>query len=89
MRVTVGDTRKAGPSPADPPSSVVGGNSDKMLPSERNERLVKRIGLAICIAMAIYILIWLVRFISGTFHRALEPRVAPFEEGAAHWVEVA
>ncbi len=58
-----------------------------MLPAERNERLVRRVGLAICILMAIYIIVWLVRFVSGNFHKALEQRNVPMEDGAARVME--
>lgn len=60
-----------------------------MLPSERNERLVKRVGVAICVAMALYILVWLVRFIGGTFHKVMEQRDVPMEDGRALVVEAA
>jgi len=58
-----------------------------MLPSERNERLVKRVGIAICLLMALYIIIWLIRFISGNFHKALEQRNVPMEDGRGRVVE--
>jgi len=58
-----------------------------MLPAERNERLVRRVGLAICILMAIYIIVWLVRFVGGNFHKALEQRNVPTEDGAARVME--
>lgn len=58
-----------------------------MLPAERNERLVKRVGIAICLLMALYIIIWMIRFISGNFHKALEQRNVPVDESRARVVE--
>jgi hypothetical protein len=60
-----------------------------MLPGERNERLVRRIGFAILLLMALYIIIWLLRFIGGTFHKALDQRNVPTDQGRAPLVEMA
>jgi len=60
-----------------------------MLPAERNERLVRRIGFAILVVMALYIIIWVVRFVSGVTHKSLDQREVPTEEGAAPLVETA
>ena len=59
-----------------------------MLPGERNERLVRRIGFAILLLMALYVMFWLLRFIGGTFHKAVDQRNVPTEEGAARVVEM-
>lgn len=59
-----------------------------MLPSEKAERWVRRVGYAALIFVALYILIWVVRFIGGTYHRAVEQREPP-PEGEAPIVEPA
>ena len=53
-----------------------------MLPSERNERWVQRIGFLILAVMVIYIIVWILRFIGGIWHKGLEERNIPTEEGA-------
>jgi hypothetical protein len=58
-----------------------------MLPAERNERLVRRVGFAILLLIALYIVIWLVRFVGGITHRALDQRNVPTDEGAVPFVE--
>ena len=50
---------------------------------------MRRIGLAICIVMAVYIIVWLVRFIGGTFDKAMEQRDVPVDESRARVVETA
>ncbi len=50
-----------------------------MLPSEKAELWVRRIGIAILILMALYIAIWGFRFISGRFRKAMEQREFPAE----------
>jgi len=59
-----------------------------MLPSEKVERLIRRIGLAILVLIALYCLVWLVGFISRIFHRALEQREIP-PEARSRVVEIA
>lgn len=53
-----------------------------MLPSEKSERLVRRIGYLALILMAIFLIVWLVGFIARNVGRALEQREVP-EEGEA------
>lgn len=53
-----------------------------MLPSEKAERWVRRVGYAALILIALYILIWLVRFVGGVTVRALKQREAPPEAAA-------
>jgi len=48
-----------------------------MLPSEKAERWVRRVGYAALILIALYILVWLARFIWGNYHKALEQRQFP------------
>ncbi len=48
-----------------------------MLPSEKAERWVKRVGFAALVLIALYILIWLARFVWGNYHKALEQRQLP------------
>ena len=59
-----------------------------MLPAEKHERLVRRVGVIVLVLMAGYIIIWLVRFIGGIAHQALEQRSVPIEEGAAKALEI-
>jgi len=42
----------------------------------------------VLVLMAGYIIIWLVRFIGGIAHQALEQRSVPIEEGAAKALEI-
>jgi hypothetical protein len=58
-----------------------------MLPSEKAERWVRRIGYAALILLAIYILRWLVGFIGGTAQKALEQREEHLPESRAPVVE--
>jgi hypothetical protein len=51
-----------------------------MLPSEKAERWVRRVGYAALVLLAIYILVWLARFVWGNYHKALEQRQAPAGE---------
>jgi hypothetical protein len=53
-----------------------------MLPSEKAEMWVRRIGFTVLILIALYITIWLVRFIHGNYHKALEQREPPPEARA-------
>jgi hypothetical protein len=53
-----------------------------MLPAEKSERWVRRIGYLALILMAIIIIVWLVGFISRVTRMSLEQREAP-EEGRA------
>ena len=59
-----------------------------MLPSERVERRIRRIGLAILILIALYALVWLVGFISRIFRSAVEQREIP-PEARLRVVEIA
>jgi len=53
-----------------------------MLPSEKAEQWVRRVGYAALILMALYIVVWVFRFISGHYHKALEQRELPPEARA-------
>jgi hypothetical protein len=67
-----------------------------MLPSEKAERWVRRVGYAALILIALYIVVWLTRFIWGNYHKALEQRQFPSEAtapvcellGSAHYSDV-
>ncbi len=59
-----------------------------MLPSEKAERWVRRVGYAALALVVLYIVIWVVRFVSGAYGRAMEQRQAP-PEGQAAMVEPA
>ena len=59
-----------------------------MLPSEKAERWVRRVGYAALILMALYIIVWIVRFISGHYGKAMEQREFPEEAKAAPVVEL-
>ena len=52
-----------------------------MLPSERSEILVRRLGLTVLVLMALGIAVWVARLVSRTSHRLLEQRAIPVEEG--------
>ena len=53
-----------------------------MLPSEKAERWVRRIGYAALILIALYVIVWLASFISRITRQALEQRAVPTEAGA-------
>ncbi|MFB3882113.1 MAG: hypothetical protein ACE149_12670 [Armatimonadota bacterium] len=53
-----------------------------MLPSEKSELWVRRIGIAVLVILALYIVVWLVRFIYGNYHKALQQRQLPPEARA-------
>ncbi len=53
-----------------------------MLPSEKAERWVRRIGYAALILVVLYVLLWITRFISGTYRRAMQQREPPPEAKA-------
>ena len=55
-----------------------------MLPSERNEMLVRRVGVTLIVLMALAVLVWVVSFINRRAHRLLQQRSIPVEEGRAH-----
>lgn len=59
-----------------------------MLPSEKAERWVRRIGYAALALMALYIIIWIAHFIVDNYGKAMKQREFP-EEGKARVVEVA
>ena len=50
-----------------------------MLPAEKSERWVRRILMAVLLLLALYLLIWVISFISRVFGRVLEQRQAPPE----------
>ncbi len=54
-----------------------------MLPSEKAERWVRRVGYAALILVFLYIVIWIARFIGGAYGRAMEQRKPPPEAAAA------
>lgn len=54
----------------------------RMLPAEKSERLVRRIGYLALILMAIIIIVWLVGFIGRVTRMSLEQREVPEEERA-------
>jgi len=58
-----------------------------MLPSERAERFVRRLGCAALILLALYILVWLFGFVSRTFRGAVEQRELP-EDARSPLVQV-
>jgi hypothetical protein len=60
-----------------------------MLPSERNEKLVWRISLALIVLMALFVVVWTVRFINRRAQRLLQQRNIPVEEGRARVMETA
>ena len=53
-----------------------------MLPSEKSELWVRRIGYTALILIALYIIIWLVQFISSNYGKAMEQREIPPEARA-------
>ncbi len=53
-----------------------------MLPSEKAERWVRRIGYAALILVVLYILLWITKFISSTYGRAMDQRRPPPEAKA-------
>jgi hypothetical protein len=53
-----------------------------MLPSEKSERWVRRIGFTLLALLFLYIIIWTVRFIAGHYGRAMEQRELPPEARA-------
>jgi Na+-transporting methylmalonyl-CoA/oxaloacetate decarboxylase gamma subunit len=53
-----------------------------MLPSEKWELWVRRIGYTVLILMALYIIVWVVRFIGKNYGRAMEQREIPPEARA-------
>jgi hypothetical protein len=58
-----------------------------MLPSEKAELWVRRVGYAALILIALYIIVWLVRFVYGNYHKAMDQRQFP-PEGRAPVVEL-
>jgi len=59
-----------------------------MLPSEKAERWVRRIGYAALALMALYIIIWIAHFIVDNYGKAMKQREFP-EEGRAPVAECA
>jgi hypothetical protein len=60
-----------------------------MLPSEKAERWVRRIGYVGLILLFVYILRWFVGFVGGTAQKALEQREEHLPESRAPIVETA
>lgn len=58
-----------------------------MLPSEKAELLVRRVGYALLVLIALYIIVWLFGFISRAFRQAVEQREMP-EDARAPLVQV-
>ncbi len=58
-----------------------------MLPSERSERLVWRVGLMLLLLMALFVVFWMVKFVRVRAHRLLQQRSIPVEEGRARLME--
>jgi len=58
-----------------------------MLPSEKAERWVRRIGYAALVLIALYIVIWIAHFIVDNYGKAMEQRRFP-EEGRAPLVRL-
>ncbi len=52
-----------------------------MLPSERNELLLRRVCVTLIVLMALFIVVWTVRFIHARADRLLEQRNIPVDEG--------
>jgi len=53
-----------------------------MLPSEKAERWVRRVGFTALVLIALYIVVWLTRFIWGNYHRAMKQRQLPSDAAA-------
>lgn len=53
-----------------------------MLPSEKSELWVRRIGYTGLILIALYIIIWLAKFISSNYGKAMDQREIPPEAHA-------
>lgn len=60
-----------------------------MLPAERNEIWVKRLCVLAMVAMALFIILWVVRLVSASSHHLLEQRNIPTEDGRAPAVRTA
>jgi len=56
-----------------------------MLPSEKSERWVRRILFAALVLVVLYLLFWLVRFITPIFRGAVRQRQPP-PEAALHLI---
>jgi Na+-transporting methylmalonyl-CoA/oxaloacetate decarboxylase gamma subunit len=53
-----------------------------MLPSEKSERWAWRLVLTVFVLMALFILVWLVGFISRVFRQAVQQREIPADTDA-------
>lgn len=54
-----------------------------MLPAERSESWVRRLCLLAIVAMAIFIVVWVVRLVSRSARNVLQQRNIPTEDGRA------
>ena len=59
-----------------------------MLPAEKSELWVRRIGYVGLILMVLYIVVWIAHFIAVRYHKAMEQRQFP-PEAKARVVELA
>ena len=60
-----------------------------MLPSERSERLVWRVGLMLLVLMVLFVVFWMVKFVRVRAHRLMQQRNIPVEEGRARLMGMA
>ena len=58
-----------------------------MLPSEKSELFVRRLGYALLVLIALYIIVWLFGFVSRAFRQAMEQRDVP-EDARSPLVQV-
>ena len=58
-----------------------------MLPSEKAERFVRRVGYAVLVLIALYIIVWLFGFVSRAFRQVMEQREIP-EDARSPLVQV-
>ena len=58
-----------------------------MLPSEKAELLVRRVGYALLVLIALYIIVWLFGYISRIFKQTVQQRDMP-EDARAPLVQV-
>jgi len=58
-----------------------------MLPSEKAELFVRRLGYAVLVLIALYIIVWLFGFVSRAFRQVMEQREIP-EDARSPLVQV-
>ena len=58
-----------------------------MLPSEKAELFVRRLGYAVLVLIALYIIVWLFGFVSRAFRQAIDQREIP-EDARSPLVQV-